>query len=106
MRGQLLTHAVELADFILTEQPTSSNDSALILKLMNLNEDPRAIQLAERHRDFPALIRLSERLPKPTRDAQIAEWKIKFADDNFADLIYKWYLNSGECGRGEAYRDL
>lgn len=96
LRSQLLAHAVELVDFILSQQSLPTNDSPLILKLMDLNEDARAIQLAERHRDFPALIRLSERLPKPTRDAQIAEWKIKFAGDNFADLIYKWYLNSGE----------
>uniref|UniRef100_A0A914X746 Nucleoporin Nup133/Nup155-like C-terminal domain-containing protein n=2 Tax=Plectus sambesii TaxID=2011161 RepID=A0A914X746_9BILA len=99
LRSQLLAHAVELVDFVLTEQSDSCNDSPLILKLMSLNEDARAIQLAERHRDFPALIRLSERLPKTTRDAQIAEWKIKFADDNFADLIYKWYLNSGQQTR-------
>lgn len=98
-RGTILSHAVELIDFVLDEQSSTITDrrytSPLIDKLIELDEDTAAIELAERHYDMIALIRIAEKRGDVERHRMLADWKAKYANRNFANILYQYYIDNG-----------
>ncbi len=95
-----MSHAIEIIDFVLDEQLSSidqnrTSSSPLIDKLIDLNEDTAAIELAERHYDLIALIRIAEKRSDVERHRMLEDLKAKYADRHFSNILYQYYIDNG-----------
>ncbi|XP_062865729.1 nuclear pore complex protein Nup133 isoform X2 [Trichomycterus rosablanca] len=68
----------------------------LLTPLLELGQHQWAAALAEKYCDFDVLVRICERTDDPGR---LQHYMSKFAHQNFADFLFRWYMEKGKRGK-------
>uniref|UniRef100_A0A8D1N6Q1 Nuclear pore complex protein Nup133 n=1 Tax=Sus scrofa TaxID=9823 RepID=A0A8D1N6Q1_PIG len=70
--------------------------SDLLSPLLTLGQYPWAASLAEKYCDFDILVQMCEQTDNQTR---LQRYMTQFADQNFSDFLFRWYLEKGKRGK-------
>lgn len=70
--------------------------SDLLSPLLTLGQYPWAAALAEKYCDFDILVQMCEQTDNQTR---LQRYMTQFADQNFSDFLFRWYLEKGKRGK-------
>lgn len=70
--------------------------SQLLLPLVELGQYQWASSLAEKYSDFDILVQMCE---KTDNQSRLQHYMTKFADQNFADFLFRWYMEKGKRGK-------
>ncbi|XP_010961145.2 nuclear pore complex protein Nup133 [Camelus ferus] len=70
--------------------------SDLLSPLLTLGQYSWAASLAEKYCDFDILVQLCEQTDNQTR---LQRYMTQFADQNFSDFLFRWYLEKGKRGK-------
>lgn len=117
LRGALCEQLVALLDIYLggyvaqlsSLQPRSQQDrydslemeysqrrSELLAPLLELGQYQWVAALAEKYCDFDILVQMCEQTDNQSR---LQHYMAKFADQNFADFLFRWYMEKGKRGK-------
>ncbi|XP_003215915.1 nuclear pore complex protein Nup133 isoform X1 [Anolis carolinensis] len=78
------------------EMEYTQKRSELLLPLLSLGQYQLAATLAEKYRDFDILIQMCE---QSDNQAKLQRYMTQFADQNFSDFLFRWYLEKGKRGK-------
>ncbi|XP_027803794.2 nuclear pore complex protein Nup133 isoform X1 [Marmota flaviventris] len=70
--------------------------SDLLSPLLTLGQYSWAASLAEKYCDFDILVQLCEQTDNQSR---LQRYMTQFADQNFSDFLFRWYLEKGKRGK-------
>ncbi|XP_007936712.1 nuclear pore complex protein Nup133 [Orycteropus afer afer] len=70
--------------------------SDLLTPLLTLGQHQWAASLAEKYCDFDILVQMCEQTDNQTR---LQRYMTQFADQNFSDFLFRWYLEKGKRGK-------
>ncbi|XP_040843996.1 nuclear pore complex protein Nup133 isoform X2 [Ochotona curzoniae] len=70
--------------------------SDLLSPLLALGQYPWAASLAEKYCDFDILVQMCE---QTDNQARLQRYMTQFADQNFSDFLFRWYLEKGKRGK-------
>ncbi|XP_059533385.1 nuclear pore complex protein Nup133 isoform X1 [Myotis daubentonii] len=70
--------------------------SDLLSPLLTLGQHAWAASLAEKYCDFDILVQMCEQTDNQTR---LQRYMTQFADQNFSDFLFRWYLEKGKRGK-------
>ncbi|XP_062303881.1 nuclear pore complex protein Nup133 [Osmerus eperlanus] len=78
------------------EMEYTQRRSQLLSPLLELGQYQWAAALAEKYCDFDILVQMCELTDNQTR---LQHYMTKFADQNFADFLFRWYMEKGKRGK-------
>uniref|UniRef100_A0A7N6AKW0 Nuclear pore complex protein Nup133 n=1 Tax=Anabas testudineus TaxID=64144 RepID=A0A7N6AKW0_ANATE len=78
------------------EMEYSQRRSELLAPLLELGQYQWVAALAEKYCDFDILVQMCERTDNQSR---LQHYMAKFADQNFADFLFRWYMEKGKRGK-------
>ncbi|XP_071765101.1 nuclear pore complex protein Nup133 [Centroberyx gerrardi] len=78
------------------EMEYSQRRSELLAPLLELGQYQWVAALAEKYCDFDILVQMCEQTDNQSR---LQHYMTKFADQNFADFLFRWYLEKGKRGK-------
>lgn len=78
------------------ENEYTQKRSELLAPLLELGQHQWVAALAEKYCDFDILVQLCERTDNQSR---LQQYMVKFADQNFADFLFRWYMEKGKRGK-------
>ncbi|XP_056136281.1 nuclear pore complex protein Nup133 [Lampris incognitus] len=78
------------------EMEYSQRRSELLAPLLELGQYSWVAALAEKYCDFDILVQLCEQTDNQSR---LQHYMTKFADQKFADFLFRWYLEKGKRGK-------
>ncbi|NXF97097.1 NU133 protein, partial [Eubucco bourcierii] len=70
--------------------------SELLSPLLSLGQYQMAATLAEKYCDFDILVQMCE---QTDNQARLQRYMSQFADQNFSDFLFRWYLEKGKRGK-------
>ncbi|XP_056264347.1 nuclear pore complex protein Nup133 [Pseudoliparis swirei] len=70
--------------------------SELLAPLLELGQYEWVAALAEKYCDFDILVQMCEQTDNQSR---LQHYMAKFADQNFADFLFRWYMEKGKRGK-------
>ncbi|XP_055759048.1 nuclear pore complex protein Nup133-like isoform X1 [Salvelinus fontinalis] len=70
--------------------------SELLAPLLELGQYQWVAALAEKYCDFDILVQMCEQTDNQNR---LQHYMAKFADQNFADFLFRWYMEKGKRGK-------
>uniref|UniRef100_A0A8B9QJ19 Nuclear pore complex protein Nup133 n=1 Tax=Apteryx owenii TaxID=8824 RepID=A0A8B9QJ19_APTOW len=70
--------------------------SELLSPLLSLGQYQMAAALAEKYCDFDILVQMCE---QTDNQARLQRYMSQFADQNFSDFLFRWYLEKGKRGK-------
>ncbi|XP_072907267.1 nuclear pore complex protein Nup133 [Hemitrygon akajei] len=70
--------------------------SHLLSQLLSLGQHQLTASLAEKYCDFDILIQLCE---QTDNQARLQRYLNQFADQNFSDFLFRWYMEKGKRGK-------
>ncbi|XP_068258268.1 nuclear pore complex protein Nup133 isoform X2 [Nyctibius grandis] len=70
--------------------------SELLSPLLSLGQYQMAASLAEKYCDFDILVQMCE---QTDNQARLQRYMNQFADQNFSDFLFRWYLEKGKRGK-------
>ncbi|KAM6185565.1 nuclear pore complex protein Nup133 [Rhynchocyon petersi] len=70
--------------------------SDLLSPLLTLGQHQWAASLAEKYCDFDILVQMCE---QTDNQARLQRYMTQFADQNFSDFLFRWYLEKGKRGK-------
>ncbi|XP_065536370.1 nuclear pore complex protein Nup133 isoform X2 [Lathamus discolor] len=68
----------------------------LLSPLLSLGQYQMAATLAEKYHDFDILVQMCE---QTDNQARLQRYMTQFADQNFSDFLFRWYLEKGKRGK-------
>ncbi|XP_051849581.1 nuclear pore complex protein Nup133 [Antechinus flavipes] len=68
----------------------------MLSPLLSLGQHQWAASLAEKYCDFDILVQMCEQTDNQTR---LQRYMTQFADQNFSDFLFRWYLEKGKRGK-------
>ncbi|KAM9792215.1 nuclear pore complex protein Nup133 [Neosynchiropus ocellatus] len=74
----------------------SQRRSELLTPLLELGQHQWVAALAEKYCDFDILVQMCEQTDNQSR---LQHYMSKFADQNFADFLFRWYMEKGKRGK-------
>ncbi|XP_036925305.1 nuclear pore complex protein Nup133 [Sturnira hondurensis] len=74
----------------------SQKRSELLSPLLTLGQYSWAASLAEKYCDFDILVQMCE---LTDNQARLQRYMTQFADQNFSDFLFRWYLEKGKRGK-------
>ncbi|KAM7008916.1 nuclear pore complex protein Nup133 [Tautogolabrus adspersus] len=78
------------------EMEYSQRRSDLLAPLLELGQYQWVAALAEKYCDFDILVQMCEQTDNQSR---LQHYITKFADQNFADFLFRWYMEKGKRGK-------
>ncbi|XP_034044297.1 nuclear pore complex protein Nup133 [Thalassophryne amazonica] len=78
------------------EMEYSQRRSELLAPLLELGQYQWVAALAEKYCDFDILVQMCEQTDNQSR---LQHYMTKFADKNFADFLFRWYMEKGKRGK-------
>uniref|UniRef100_A0A6Q2XRS8 Nuclear pore complex protein Nup133 n=1 Tax=Esox lucius TaxID=8010 RepID=A0A6Q2XRS8_ESOLU len=78
------------------EMEYTQRRSELLAPLLELGQYQWVAALAEKYCDFDILVQMCEQTDNQNR---LQHYMTKFADQNFADFLFRWYLEKGKRGK-------
>uniref|UniRef100_A0A3Q3KUW0 Nucleoporin 133 n=1 Tax=Mastacembelus armatus TaxID=205130 RepID=A0A3Q3KUW0_9TELE len=78
------------------EMEYSQRRSELLTPLLELGQYQWVAALAEKYCDFDILVQMCEQTENQSR---LQHYMAKFADQNFADFLFRWYMEKGKRGK-------
>ncbi|KAM7419851.1 hypothetical protein PAMA_016790 [Pampus argenteus] len=78
------------------EMEYSQRRSELLTPLLELGQYQWVAALAEKYCDFDILVQMCEQTDNQSR---LQHYTTKFADQNFADFLFRWYMEKGKRGK-------
>ncbi|KAL2086993.1 hypothetical protein ACEWY4_018052 [Coilia grayii] len=78
------------------EMEYTQRRSELLLPLLELGQYQWVSALAEKYGDFDILVQMCEQTDNQSR---LQHYMTKFADQNFADFLFRWYMEKGKRGK-------
>uniref|UniRef100_A0A3Q2D098 Nuclear pore complex protein Nup133 n=1 Tax=Cyprinodon variegatus TaxID=28743 RepID=A0A3Q2D098_CYPVA len=78
------------------EMEYSQRRSELLSPLLELGQYQWVAALAEKYCDFDILVQMCEQTDNQSR---LQHYMAKFADQNFADFLFRWYMEKGKRGK-------
>ncbi|XP_070776129.1 nuclear pore complex protein Nup133 [Enoplosus armatus] len=78
------------------EMEYSQRRSELLAPLLDLGQYQWVAALAEKYCDFDILVQMCEQTDNQSR---LQHYMTKFADQNFADFLFRWYMGKGKRGK-------
>ncbi|XP_024858126.1 nuclear pore complex protein Nup133 isoform X2 [Kryptolebias marmoratus] len=78
------------------EMEYSQRRSELLTPLLELGQYQWVAALAEKYCDFDILVQMCEQTDNQNR---LQHYMAKFADQNFADFLFRWYMEKGKRGK-------
>ncbi|XP_047222929.1 nuclear pore complex protein Nup133 [Girardinichthys multiradiatus] len=78
------------------EMEYSQRRSELLSPLLELGQYQWVAALAEKYCDFDILVQMCEQTDNQNR---LQHYMAKFADQNFADFLFRWYMEKGKRGK-------
>ncbi|TMS23132.1 Nuclear pore complex protein Nup133 [Larimichthys crocea] len=78
------------------EMEYSQRRSELLAPLLDLGQYQWVAALAEKYCDFDILVQMCEQTDNQNR---LQHYMAKFADQNFADFLFRWYMEKGKRGK-------
>lgn len=78
------------------EMEYSQRRSELLAPLLELGQFQWVAALAEKYCDFDILVQMCEQTDNQSR---LQHYMAKFADQNFADFLFRWYMEKGKRGK-------
>uniref|UniRef100_A0AAQ5YI23 Nuclear pore complex protein Nup133 n=1 Tax=Amphiprion ocellaris TaxID=80972 RepID=A0AAQ5YI23_AMPOC len=78
------------------EMEYSQRRSELLAPLLELGQYQWVAALAEKYCDFDILVQMCEQTDNQSR---LQNYMAKFADQNFADFLFRWYMEKGKRGK-------
>lgn len=78
------------------EMEYSQRRSELLAPLLDLGQYQWVAALAEKYCDFDILVQMCEQSDNQSR---LQHYMAKFADQNFADFLFRWYMEKGKRGK-------
>ncbi|XP_020495313.1 nuclear pore complex protein Nup133 [Labrus bergylta] len=78
------------------EMEYSQRRSELLAPLLELGQYQWVAALAEKYCDFDILVQMCEQTDNQSR---LQHYITKFADQNFADFLFRWYMEKGKRGK-------
>uniref|UniRef100_H2SG96 Nuclear pore complex protein Nup133 n=1 Tax=Takifugu rubripes TaxID=31033 RepID=H2SG96_TAKRU len=78
------------------EMEYSQRRSELLAPLLDLGQYQWVAALAEKYCDFDILVQMCEQTNNQSR---LQHYMAKFADQNFADFLFRWYMEKGKRGK-------
>ncbi|KAK3530270.1 hypothetical protein QTP86_022422 [Hemibagrus guttatus] len=78
------------------EMEYTQRRSELLTPLLELGQYQWVAALAEKYCDFDILVQMCEQTENQTR---LQHYMTKFADQNFADFLFRWYMEKGKRGK-------
>ncbi|KAK2909323.1 hypothetical protein Q8A67_005160 [Cirrhinus molitorella] len=91
-----LRRAGQQERYITLENEYTQKRSELLTPLLELGQHQWVAALAEKYCDFDILVQLCERTDNQSR---LQQYMVKFADQNFADFLFRWYMEKGKRGK-------
>uniref|UniRef100_A0A673JYV0 Nuclear pore complex protein Nup133-like n=1 Tax=Sinocyclocheilus rhinocerous TaxID=307959 RepID=A0A673JYV0_9TELE len=82
--------------YVMLENEYTQKRSELLALLLELGQHQWVAALAEKYCDFDILVQLCERTDNQSR---LQQYMVKFADQNFADFLFRWYMEKGKRGK-------
>ncbi|XP_043926669.1 nuclear pore complex protein Nup133 [Protopterus annectens] len=78
------------------EMEYTQKRSELLSPLLTLGQYQWAASLAEKYCDFDILVQLCDQTDNQSR---LQRYMTKFADQNFSDFLFRWYIEKGKRGK-------
>lgn len=78
------------------EMEYSQRRSELLAPLLELGQYQWVAALAEKYCDFDILVQMCEQTDNQSR---LQHYMTKFANQNFADFLFRWYMEKGKRGK-------
>ncbi|XP_024116454.1 nuclear pore complex protein Nup133 isoform X1 [Oryzias melastigma] len=78
------------------EMEYSQRRSELLSPLLELGQYQWVAALAEKYCDFDILVQMCEQTDNQNR---LQHYMAKFAEQNFADFVFRWYMEKGKRGK-------
>ncbi|KAM9857526.1 nuclear pore complex protein Nup133 [Aulostomus maculatus] len=78
------------------EMEFSQRRSELLVPLLELGQYQWVAALAEKYCDFDILVQMCEQTDNQSR---LQHYMTKFANQNFADFLFRWYMEKGKRGK-------
>ncbi|KAJ8002012.1 hypothetical protein DPEC_G00175370 [Dallia pectoralis] len=78
------------------EMEYTQRRSELLAPLLELGQYQWVAALAEKYCDFDILVQMCEQTDNQNR---LQHYMTKFADQNFADFLFRWYMEKGKRGK-------
>ncbi|MBN3324083.1 NU133 protein, partial [Atractosteus spatula] len=78
------------------EMEYTQRRSELLSPLLDLGQYQWVAALAEKYCDFDILVQMCEQTDNQSR---LQRYMTKFADQNFADFLFRWYMEKGKRGK-------
>ncbi|KAL1005970.1 hypothetical protein UPYG_G00066290 [Umbra pygmaea] len=78
------------------EMEYTQRRSELLTPLLELGQYQWVAALAEKYCDFDILVQMCEQTDNQTR---LQHYMTRFADQNFADFLFRWYMEKGKRGK-------
>ncbi|KAF7651514.1 hypothetical protein LDENG_00110160 [Lucifuga dentata] len=78
------------------EMEYNQRRSELLAPLLELGQYQWVAALAEKYCDFDILVQMCEQSDNQSR---LQHYMAKFADQNFADFLFRWYMEKGKRGK-------
>ncbi|KAA0721879.1 Nuclear pore complex protein [Triplophysa tibetana] len=91
-----LRRAAQQERYDALEHEYTQKRSELLAPLLELGQHQWVAALAEKYCDFDILVQLCERTDNQSR---LQHYMVKFADQNFADFLFRWYMEKGKRGK-------
>uniref|UniRef100_A0A8C1XI32 Nuclear pore complex protein Nup133 n=1 Tax=Cyprinus carpio TaxID=7962 RepID=A0A8C1XI32_CYPCA len=91
-----LRRAGQQERYVTLENEYTQKRSELLAPLLELGQHQWVAALAEKYCDFDILVQLCERTDNQSR---LQQYMVKFADQNFADFLFRWYMEKGKRGK-------
>uniref|UniRef100_A0A8C1NI68 Nuclear pore complex protein Nup133 n=1 Tax=Cyprinus carpio TaxID=7962 RepID=A0A8C1NI68_CYPCA len=91
-----LRRAGQQERYVTLENEYTQKRSELLAPLLELGQHQWVAALAEKYCDFDILVQLCERTENQSR---LQQYMVKFADQNFADFLFRWYMEKGKRGK-------
>ncbi|XP_016396129.1 nuclear pore complex protein Nup133-like [Sinocyclocheilus rhinocerous] len=91
-----LRRAGQQERYVMLENEYMQKRSELLAPLLELGQHQWVAALAEKYCDFDILVQLCERTDNQSR---LQQYMVKFADQNFADFLFRWYMEKGKRGK-------
>ncbi|XP_045392999.1 nuclear pore complex protein Nup133 isoform X1 [Lemur catta] len=82
--------------FISLDEEYAQKRSELLSPLLTLGQYQLAASLAEKYCDFDILVQMCEQTDNQSR---LQRYMTQFADQNFSDFLFRWYLEKGKRGK-------
>ncbi|XP_062404993.1 nuclear pore complex protein Nup133 [Sardina pilchardus] len=91
-----LDRAAQSDRYSALEMEYTQRRSELLLPLLELGQYQWVSALAEKYGDFDILVQMCEQTDNQSR---LQHYMTKFADQNFADFLFRWYMEKGKRGK-------